>query len=296
MKKIEQQVLTGERSLFAAQHLYVKNSVFEDGESPLKESRDIKVEESIFKWKYPFWYSKRADVNNSLLQDGARAGIWYTDHIHIANTTIEAPKTFRRSTDIVLDHVDLPNASETMWMCDGIAMNDVSVKGDYFAMNAANIKAEDFRIVGNYSFDGCKNVEITNAKMLSKDAFWNCSNVVVRDSFITGEYIGWNSSNLTFINCTIESLQGFCYIDGLTLKNCRLLKTNLAFEYCKDINAEVTTVIDSIKNPISGTIKTKGIGEIIFDDPGVNPQDTGIITFKESPVKENMNAEIAVTA
>lgn len=296
MKKFKQQVFTGERALFAGHNLHVEHSIFEDGESPLKESRDIKVEESVFRWKYPFWYSKNVAVEGSLMLDGARAGIWYTDHININHMTIEAPKTFRRSTDITLDHVDMPNASETFWMCDGIVLNDVSAKGDYFAMNASNIKAEGLRLVGNYGFDGCKNVEISNSHLLSKDAFWNCENVVVRNSFITGEYIGWNSRNLTFIDCTIESLQGFCYIDGLTLKNCRLLKTNLAFEYCSNIDAEVTTVIDSIKNPISGTIQAKGIGEIIFDDPEVNPQDTRINITEDSAVCEKAAAVKAVTA
>lgn len=300
MKKIEQQVLTGERALFAGHHLHVEHSIFEDGESPLKESGDIEVEHSVFKWKYPLWYSKNAAVRDSLLLDGARAGIWYTNHVSISNTTIEAPKTFRRTTDITLDHVDMPNAGETLWMCDGIAMNDVSAKGDYFAMNTANIKAAELRLVGNYAFDGCTNVEISGAKMLSKDAFWNCDNVVVKDSFITGEYIGWNSRNLTFIDCTIESLQGFCYIDGLTLKNCRLLKTNLAFEYCSNIDAEVLTVIDSIKNPVSGTIRARGIGEIIFDDPKIDPQDTSITKLgdypEDFPIVKKAIAVKAVTA
>jgi len=277
-ESIKQQILIGERALFHGQGLSIQNSIFEDGESPLKESVDTRVEQSIFKWKYPLWYSKTANVHDSILLDGARAGIWYSDQINISHTTIEAPKTFRRSTNITLDHVDMPNAGETLWMCDGISLSDVSAKGDYFAMNASNIRADNFHLVGNYSFDGCKDVEITGAKMLSKDAFWNCENVLVSDSFITGEYIGWNSHNLTFVNCTIESLQGFCYIDGLVLKNCRLLKTNLAFEYCKDIFADVTTTIDSIKNPISGFINARGIGEIIFDDPQIDPKSTCITT------------------
>ena len=66
---------------------------------------------------------------------------------------------------------------------------------------------------------GAKNVEIHNAKMLSKDAFWNSENVTVYDSFISGEYLGWNAKNLTLVNCTIESLQGMCYIDNLVMKN-----------------------------------------------------------------------------
>ncbi|QWU13116.1 Protein of unknown function [Paenibacillus sophorae] len=277
-KSIDEHIFAGERALFYEQELFIKNSIFEHGESPLKESRDIEVEQSIFKWKYPLWYSKTANIHDSVILDSARAGIWYTDQVRISHTTIEAPKTFRRSTDITLDHVDMPNASETFWMCDGVSLSDVSAKGDYFAMNASNIKAKNLRLTGNYSFDGCKDVEITGAKLLSKDAFWNCENVVVSDTFITGEYIGWNSRNLTFVNCTIESLQGFCYIDGLTLKNCRLLKTNLAFEYCKNISADITTTIDSIKNPISGVINAEGIGEIIFDDPQIDPKNT-CITF-----------------
>lgn len=276
MKSIKEQTFTGERALFGGRELAIHHSIFEDGESPLKESQNIDVEQSIFRWKYPFWYSKNANVQDSILLDSARAGIWYTNQVHISHTTIEAPKTFRRSTNITLDHVDMPNAGETFWMCNGISLNDVSAKGDYFAMNASNIKAKNFRLAGNYSFDGCKDIEITGAKLLSKDAFWNCENVVVSDSFITGEYIGWNSRNLTFINCTIESLQGFCYIDGLNLKNCRLLKTTLAFEYCKNISADITTTINSIKNPISGAISAEGIGEIIFDDPQIDPQNTSI--------------------
>ncbi len=276
MKHIEEQIFTGERALFHEQGLSINHSIFEDGESPLKESRHIEVEQSIFKWKYPFWYSKDVTIHNSALLDSARSGIWYTDNIRISHSTIEAPKTFRRSTDIRLEHVDMPNASETFWMCDGIFLHHVSAKGDYFAMNASNIKAKDFRLAGNYAFDGCKDVEITGANLLSKDAFWNCENVVISNSFIIGEYIGWNSRNLTFIDCTIESLQGFCYIDGLTLKNCRLLKTDLAFEYCKDIHADITTAINSIKNPINGVIHAAGIDEIIFDDPQINPENTCI--------------------
>ncbi|WP_330635186.1 aminotransferase class I/II-fold pyridoxal phosphate-dependent enzyme [Lachnospira sp.] len=65
--------------------------------------------------------------------------------------------------------------------------------------------------------------------------------------------------NLTFVNCTIESLQGFCYIDNLTLKNCKLINTSLAFEFVENVDAQITTKIDSVFNPISGTIKADEI-------------------------------------
>ena len=41
------------------------------------------------------------------------------------------------------------------------------------------------------------------------------------------------------LNCTIESLQGMCYIDNLVMKNCKLLNTTLAFEY-STIDVEIT--------------------------------------------------------
>ena len=115
-----------------------------------------------------------------------------------------------------------------------------------------------------------------NSKLLSKDAFWNCKNVTVYDSYISGEYIGWNSENLTFINCTIESLQGFCYINNLKLENCRLPNTTLAFEY-STVNADIKGNIESVFNPRSGSIKADRINKLIIEKDKVDPQKTNII-------------------
>jgi len=245
MKIIEQQLLTGERALFKSSDLQISYSTFADGESPLKESHDIKIDHSSFKWKYPLWYCKNIVVEDSTLFEMARSGIWYTENISISNSTIEAPKTFRRGKNITLDNVTMPNAGETLWNCDEISLKNVTAKGDYFGMNSTNVKIDGLNLVGNYFLDGGKNIEIHNAKMLSKDSFWNCENVTVYDSFISGEYLGWNSKNLTFVNCTIESLQGMCYIDNLVMKNCRLINTTLAFEY-STVDVEIDSVIDRL--------------------------------------------------
>ena len=50
---------------------------------------------------------------------------------------------------------------------------------------------------------------------------------------------------VTFINCTIESLQGMCYIDNLIMKNCTLINTTLAFEY-SNVNVDRNGKIDSV--------------------------------------------------
>lgn len=279
MEEIRQEFLTGERVLFKGENLDIYDTIFADGESPLKESHNIKLNGSMFKWKYPLWYSKNITMNNCTLFEMARAGIWYTDNIYIENTVIEAPKNFRRATEITLKNVTFSNAEETLWNCDNIIMEQVTAKGDYFAMNSKNMNIKNFTLIGNYCFDGCKNVELHNAKMLSKDAFWNTENVTVYDSFISGEYLGWNAKNLTLVNCTIESLQGMCYIDNLVMKNCKLINTTLAFEY-STVDVEIDSKIDSVLNPKSGIIKAEYIGELIIEKDKVDINKTKVICKK----------------
>ncbi|MBR6315746.1 MAG: DUF3737 family protein [Lachnospiraceae bacterium] len=276
MKVVRQQRLTGERALFGSKDLIIEDTIFDDGESPLKESSNLKISGSMFKWKYPLWYCKDVEVKNSSWFEMARAGVWYTDQISVQDCLIEAPKNFRRCNGLTLEHVNFPNAAETLWHCSDVTMRRVFAKGDYFAMNSENITAEDFELDGNYSFDGAKNVRIKNARLLSKDAFWNAENVTVTDSFICGEYLGWNSKNLTFENCTIESLQGMCYIDNLVMKNCKLLNTTLAFEY-STVDADITSKIESVINPTSGTIRAESIGELILEKDRIDPGKTKII-------------------
>ncbi len=279
-KEIRSESLSGERALFHKEHLAVHDTIFADGESPLKECRDIELYGSMFKWKYPLWYAKDIHAKDCTWFEMARAGVWYSDNITVAHSIIEAPKNFRRCNGVTLNHVSFPNASETLWHCEHVTMEQVTAKGDYFAMNSKNMQIKDFSLVGNYSFDGVKNVEIRNAKMLSKDAFWNSENVTVYDSFISGEYLGWNAKNLTLINCTIESLQGMCYIDNLVMKNCRLLNTTLAFEY-STVDAEISGKIDSVLNPSGGVIRAEHIDELILEKDKVDTDKTRIVCRDE---------------
>ena len=288
MKVINQEYLSGERALFKSKNIRVENSVFADGESPLKESRYIDIDQSIFKWKYPLWYCQDVKVMNSTLLETARSGIWYTHRIDIQDSIIEAPKTFRRSSHISLNNVDMPFALESFWNCQNIKLNQVRARGDYFGMNSENIVIHGLNLTGNYCFDGCKNIEVHDSKLISKDAFWNCENVTVYNSTIIGEYLAWNTKNITFVNCTIESLQGLCYIENLKLINCKLMNTTLAFEYCSHIDAEIVSHIDSVMNPISGVIQALSIGELIMDETKIDPSQTKVITHQPAmTLKQN---------
>ncbi len=274
--EIRQDYLTGERALFGARGLKIHDTIFADGESPLKESADIELYGSSFKWKYPLWYAKNIKVKDTTFFEMARAGIWYTENISLEDCMIEAPKEFRRCDGISLKNVSFSNAAETLWNCKNVELKDVVAKGDYFAMNIENAKVDNLSLYGNYSFDGAKNVEIRNSKLLTKDAVWNSENVTIYDSYICGEYLGWNAKNLTLINCTVESLQGMCYIDNLVMKNCKLINTTLAFEY-SSVEADITSKIDSVLNPSSGTITAESIGELILEKDKVDVTKTKIV-------------------
>jgi len=277
---IKGQHQTGERAGFAWHDADIVDTVFADGESPLKHSHDLDISHSVFEWKYPLWYSKNVRLTDSALLDTARSGPWYVEDMTLRHVLIAAPKTFRHSSRLVFEDVQMTDAAETLWWCDDINLTRVTARGDYFGMNSSHVVAQDLSITGNYAFDGAHDIDITHAKLLSKDAFWNCHDVVVRDSVIIGEYLGWNSKNLTFINCVIESLQGLCFIDNLVMRGCRLINTTLAFEY-STVDAEVIGGIDSVINPKAGVIVADSIGQITLEPDRVDPAAT-TITCKET--------------
>ena len=279
MRKEVKQVYVGERALFASHDLHLIEATFLDGESPLKESSNLLLDDSAFRWKYPLWYCHDVVLNRCALSDTARAGIWYTHNITLNDCAIDAPKTFRRSSGITLNNVTVPNAAETLWNCSDVKLKNVSVAGQYFGMNCKDVTADNLTINGDYCFDSAQNLTIRNSKLLSKDSFWNSRNVTVYDSYICGEYLCWNSENVTFVNCTIESLQGMCYVKNLKLVNCKLINTTRAFEY-STVEAVILGKVDSVVNPSGGTITAAEFGEITLDEKYIDPTKTKIVVNK----------------
>lgn len=277
MEKISKQHFSDERSLFSSKELEVEECTFSDGESPLKESSDIIVNNSTFEWKYPLWYCTNVVVKDSLWKPTARSGIWYTNNIEMSKTQIDAPKTFRRSNKIRITETKFSDAKETLWQCKNVRLYVVEAKGDYFGYNCEDVEADNLVIRGNYLFDSCKKVTVRNSYLESKDSFWNCEDVTLINCTIIGEYLGWNTKNLTLINCKIESHQGLCYVDTLKMYRCEIYRSDLILEYSKNIDAEIVTVVDSIKNPSSGQIVVAGVKDLILDRKYIDPAKVKII-------------------
>lgn len=61
MKTIENQTFDMERALYASDGVFLKNCSFDgpaDGESALKESRNVSLSRCFCNLRYPFWHDK----------------------------------------------------------------------------------------------------------------------------------------------------------------------------------------------------------------------------------------------
>ncbi|MBR7039128.1 MAG: DUF3737 family protein [Oscillospiraceae bacterium] len=277
---IEGAVLTGERALYQKKDAILRDTVFEDGESPLKHSAHITMEGGAFRWKYPLWYSEDIAVTGTTFEEMARAGIWYTKGIAVRGCRYIAPKGFRRCDGVTIEDTVFPNAAETLWECRNVTMRGVTAKGDYLGMGCVGMEIDGLDLDGNYCFDGARDVHIRDSRLMSKDAFWNSDRITAERCEIRGEYLGWNSKHLTLIDCTIESLQGLCYCEDLTLVRCRLAGTTLAFEF-STVDADIVGTVDSVKDPLGGIIRADGIGTLILEPDVVDITRTRIILGEE---------------
>ena len=285
METIQDQYFEGERPLYAHHGLRIENVVIGPGESAIKESSDIEAENCEFKGKYPFWECKHVTVHNCIFRDGARAGLWYSKDCKITDSLVEAPKMFRRISDVHLENVKFPNALETFWDCKNIdAKNIEAEQADYIFMHCSDVQIEGFRLRGNYSFQYAKDVVIRDAVLETKDAFWEAENVTVYDSRINGEYLGWYAKNLRLVNCKIGGTQPLCYCENLVLENCVFEEdADLAFEY-SDVEASIIGPMVSVKNPRAGQIMADSYGEVILDGNLKAPGDCQISTWSDPDV------------
>ncbi len=265
---IENQRFGEERALYGSQGVWLRGCAFdgeEDGESALKESADVAVQDSFFNLRYPFWHDTRLQIEGCELTPLCRAALWYSNGIEILNSRLHGTKALRECTDVILRGCDVISA-EFGWSTRGLQIEDTSAEGEYFLLRAADMKIRDLRFRGKYSFQYVENVEIEDSDLNTKDAFWHAKNVTVRNSVVKGEYLGWYSENLTLINCRIIGTQPLCYCKGLRLESCEMIDADLSFER-SEVEATLKAPIMSIKNPRAGSIRVPACGELILDDP-----------------------------
>ena len=268
MNEIINKKYDAERSLYNLKDTVVKNCVFAgpaDGESVLKESRNIIVDNCSFSLRYPIWHAQKYELINSQMDELTRAPLWYCYDGLISKTTIKGVKAVRECDGVIISESDI-ESTEFGWKSNNIKMMDSSIVSEYLFLESKNIQIERINFKGKYSFQYTENVTISDSNLDTKDAFWHSKNVTVKNSVVKGEYLAWFSDGLTLIDCKIIGTQPLCYCKNLKLINCEMIDCDLSFEY-SDVEADVKGYVVSIKNPKSGKIKVDSVGEIIKEDP-----------------------------
>ena len=257
-----------ERALYHLRHGDLLDCVFAgpaDGESALKEARDVRLVRCSFSLRYPLWHVQGFRMEQSAMDEMTRAAIWYAQDGVIDHSVLHGIKAVRESQGIRLTHCDVVSA-EFGWKSRDISLEDTSIESEYLFLDSTDIRLKNVRMKGKYSFQYVTGLEIDDSILDTKDAFWHARNVTVRNSTVKGEYLAWYSDGLTLINCTISGTQPLCYCTNLTLVNCTMENADLAFEY-SDVQADLRGHVASVKNPRSGRIVLDSVGGIIREDP-----------------------------
>lgn len=256
-----------ERALYGSDGLVLRNCAFdgpEDGESALKECRDIEADGCFFNLRYPFWHDNKLKIANSEMTELCRAALWYSADIEIIDTKLHGIKALRECRQVKMTRCDV-DSPEFGWSVHNIEMEHCVAKSEYFMMRSDSLVFRDVELEGKYSFQYIHDSVFDGCRFDTKDAFWHAKNVVVKNSVVKGEYLAWYCENVTFENCKIIGTQPFCYCKGLKLVQCEMEATDLCFEK-SEVDATITTPVISIKNPLSGKILVPSAGEVIRDD------------------------------
>ena len=277
----ENEIHDEERSFYGLENATVKNCKIDgpaDGESAFKECSDIIVEDTYFNLRYPFWHVNKAKISNCEMTENCRAALWYDKDIEMDTCNLHGIKALRECEDIVLTNADIISP-EFSWRSRNITIKDAKLEGEYPFFECKNMDITRLMMKGKYSFQYIENATLRNCILDTKDAFWHAKNVVIEDSVVKGEYLAWYAENIRFVRCKIIGTQPLCYVKGLVLEDCEMEGCDLSFERSQ-VNATVCGHIDSVKNPISGSITADSIGEIILEENIVVPGQCQIITRK----------------
>ncbi len=256
-----------ERAFYGISNAKLQNCRFEgaaDGESALKETSNLVIEDCDFLLRYPLWHTIGAVIDNIRMTETCRAALWYDRDITIKNSDLGGIKALRECRDITLRDCKI-NSTEFGWFCRNIKITDCELISEYPFLQCSDMELDGLHMTGKYSFQYVENAVIRNSVLDTKDAFWHSKNVTVYDSVVKGEYLAWYSENLRLVRCKIIGTQPLCYAKGLVLEDCKMVDCDLSFEK-SEVNATVSGEIMSVKNPLSGRITADRIGEIIMEN------------------------------
>ena len=147
--------------MFASHDLRLEGITITDGESGIKQCKNIEADNCKFYGKYPWWHVDGSIITNCYFAPGSRSAIWYSNDMKMKDCVIDGPKFFREMKNLELENVIINDADETFWRVDGIRIKNVKLHdGTYPFMFSQNIFIDGLESDSKYVFQYCKNVEI----------------------------------------------------------------------------------------------------------------------------------------
>jgi len=166
MQLIKDMEFGGERPLFGSHDLHLDHVTVRAGESAIKECSNIIATNCRFEGNYPFWHVHGFVIDRCFFDVGGRSALWYSDHLKMTDTRIDAPKMFREMTDIEIENVEINDADEVFWRCNRLDIKNLKLHdGRYPFMFSRNIRIDGLESDSKYVFQYVKDVEIHHARI-----------------------------------------------------------------------------------------------------------------------------------
>ena len=141
-KKIEGMIYDAERSLYNLTGACLYDCIFAgpaDGESVLKEARDVKLENCSFSLRYPLWHVKDFSMTDSRMDESCRAPIWYSENGTISDSDLNGIKAIRECKNISIHDCTI-HSPEFGWKCDGVTLEDSKIHAEYLFFDSKNVQ------------------------------------------------------------------------------------------------------------------------------------------------------------
>ncbi len=185
---IKDQYFDGERPLYESRDVRLERVTIGEGESGLKESRRIEAVDCEFDGMYIIWECEDVECRNCHFAESDRAPLWYNRNIRLFDCLIDAPKAFREIDGLTLERIQITDGAETFWYCRNGQLSDLRIEqGTYTFLRAENLRISQVKLNGKYAFQYARSIEIRNAVLDTKDAFWESRDCTVYDSELKGD-------------------------------------------------------------------------------------------------------------
>lgn len=168
--KIENETFEEERALYHVKDADVAFCRFEgakDGESAMKEGRNLNVRSCHFALRYPLWHVEGLSMKDCEMTDTCRAALWYDDRVKLFDCRLGGIKALRECRRVVLAGCEV-RSPEFGWKSADVTVRDSSIESEYafWKENASRRSIWNFR--GNIPFSTSSGDELKTAACIPK--------------------------------------------------------------------------------------------------------------------------------